>query len=165
MIRRKIRKVIEVRRNPVDKDFFKAGMFGEIQNALWNATVEDFVALIHVYNQSNYCEDCRTWTEDCDCEKCDDCEQKRCVCKFLGDDSKPKDRIRIRKIVWEFVRYMNFGKKYLTLDIIPTKEIIEELYEHKEITKSEADFLKSLTPSSKFPKYTSLMKRLFEIDQ
>ena len=165
MIKRK--KIIRVKRNPADFDdiFFVIDLQSDINSALELGTFNLLTNLIVLYRQNHECEDCEKRYDYCECDKCDDCEQKRCVCRFLGDDSKPKDRIRIRKIVWEFIRYINnkhpdFRYKYSTHDSSSIKYFMAV----KQITRSEFDFLKNLKPSSKFPKYTSLMKRLFEID-
>lgn len=156
----KHKKIIRIK-NPgkfADSNFTK-GFKLNIEMTLETGRIDDLVNTIIYYRQGRQCEDCDKYYTLCKCDRCNDCKQNRCICRFLGDDSKPKDRIRIRKIVWEFVRYINsihpdFGYK----NLVPDPYILND------ITKSEADFLKSLTPSSKFPKYTSLMKRLFEID-
>lgn len=164
MIKRK--RIIRVRKNPpgFDDEDFISGLEFDIINILEFGTFDLLTNLIIFYNQGKYCEDCDQDYYKCECEKCDDCLQKRCVCRFLGDDAKPKDRIRIRKIVWEFVRYLNkirpsFGYEYL----IPDRKTIDVMLSQDMISKTESNFLKNLKTSSKFPKYTSIMKELFNL--
>lgn len=167
MICRKRKKVIRVRRNPVDLEYFENVAAGTyiIHNAMMYGNFEYLTELITYYNQGAKCDDCDQNYMSCDCEYCEDCNQKRCVCRFLGDDSKPKDRIRIRKIIWEFIRHMGFELKNNKIyRFIPPYYSINEAVRYQEITTSEANFLNSLTAQSKFPKYTSIMKRIFEIN-
>lgn len=166
MIRKK--KVIKVQ-NPIShaKDFFELYQFEWVTSVILFGTLEDLASLIQVYNQGEWCEDCGGDYETCDCEYCEECDQQRCLCAIedLGiNDRNAKNRNKIRKIGWEFVRFLNFEEKDLKKFIIPQQYVLQSLYEEGEITLQEVKFLKSLTPESKFPEYTPMMKRIFGID-
>ncbi|MCB0486661.1 MAG: hypothetical protein KDC47_10735 [Flavobacteriaceae bacterium] len=168
-MRKKRKKIIRVRRNPVEKyPGYDHELKSQVYSALLYGLISELVLLITMFrNEEKYCEDCSIPYNEvpiykCKCDSCKDCKQKRCVC-LLADleitDKTPEGRIEIRKIIWEFAKYNTFSKIS-----IPNNISIMSAFENKEITKSEVRFLKSLTQNSKFPKYTSLMKRLFEID-
>lgn len=113
MIKRKIKKKIRKRKNPISSNDINEYIL-YLAIAITTGKPEDLTDAINFDKQGFWCEDCNSPYSFCQCEYCDDCNSNRCLCKYnihstYWDDHlkqfiKFDDKEKVRNTAWKIAR-------------------------------------------------------------